>query len=1566
MQPFFTPNTLKELEKIVKNYEIYLREQRNRKHVSNNRLEITDETCDDILNELNNDIPVEDDNIRRFEVMDRIENEYVNELNYEMSITNHNETPSQYANNYKIGEDILEFFPNCERAIGVGEDIYLIYHSLKKCESLTDFLMVCSLAYRLVNGNGILLEFLNGALRSKIEIIFELNSAYTRQSGKTFEAVLAQLRSGLDNYSDFVHCELFMKLKKVMLFCLTKGLLDKVEQNFNIQLYSAFEKKMLAKECESHASFAYTLCDLVLYVLETGYISFKLGSLQPFMHGSSTYGAWFIQANEIKRKSRLLSNPEPHDFDISEFLSNLHDCLDKGKSILKFLPKGSSFDRSHLGKMLIELQMIKDDYLTYKAASESRKPPFSVLVYGASNIGKSLFTQVLFKHFGKLFDKPTTDEYKFTVNPLANFWDNFETYKWCLILDDIASLNPNAVTGIDPSLECVIQSNNSAAFVPDQASLDKKGKTPFKGELMIATTNAKDLNCNAYFACPIAIRRRFKYTITLTIKDEYSTGGMLDSDKVPDVDGEYPDFWNIKVEKVVVLNGTNPIEGQMGKYKAVAHFNNIHEFLAWYGTEAKKYRNNQSKAMVCEKGLDTIKLCKNCCFVESRCTCPVAQSAMNTLLWSCFLTALCDMEFKLLFSFAYYMLVIFVRFSMPFGRVLFKVLLPYRFGFLGPACPLPFHQRYFALLGQENNRRLNIPNFIKITIAIVGAATGMCLTFKLMKSLMPTKSKKEEPIIEAQTKLSNDDDVEELNNIGDSPKSCDIEKPNEWKQSISTSFLEVPVASRSLNGINISQFCNILSKNLVHLKFEGKDYSLWNKALCVVGNYYLINTHFLSDVTEYGTITITFHNTPNSKSRQLISGKDIIRVFENSDLSLIKLTCVPPRKDIRKFFAINEIPSGNSGYSVGRGEDGVLDLVTIDNIKTVAEDHLVYLTMKTQDKFYGAIARTKSDYGDCGKILICESAQGPIICGIHCAGLPNHNNTFFAHIYKSFFDGIESIESGEPLLSAPGYERELTTLHFKSPANYVKQSSFEVYGSFKGFRPKSKSSVCDTLIRPYMEELGYNTDYMAPVMNGWEPWFQAFEPMVNIPNLFRRDILDACAKSYTNKILTNLKDRLHMVHVLDYFTAVNGKPGVTFIDSINRRSSMGCPWKKSKRFFLVNKPSEEYPDGVDFTVDVKKRIKHIIDEYKQRRRVYPTFCAHLKDEPLPKRKVDSKKTRVFAGAPADWSVVVRMYTLGITRLFQHYKFISEMAPGTQAQTVEWEHIFEYLTKFGEDRIIAGDYAKFDKKMSSAVILLAFDIIKRVCEAAGYSEEDLLILDGIAVDTSYALMDFNGDLVQFFGSNPSGHPLTVIINSLVNSIYVRYVYVISHPNFNSCGDSFDDLLKDFDKDVRLMTYGDDNIMNVHPDNDWFNHTVMQKAFASVGIEYTMAEKEAESVPFINIFDASFLKRKWVLDIDLEHYVCPLDEKSIIASLMTGVRSKEISMAAHSIAKISSAIREYFWYGRTKFERMSILLQNVVIKAKLQSYVEDSTFPSWEQLRQDYFRRNRSLRCDLRGI
>jgi hypothetical protein len=227
---------------------------------------------------------------------------------------------------------------------------------------------------------------------------------------------------------------------------------------------------------------------------------------------------------------------------------------------------------------------------------------------------------------------------------------------------------------------------------------------------------------------------------------------------------------------------------------------------------------------------------------------------------------------------------------------------------------------------------------------------------------------------------------------------------------------------------------------------------------------------------------------------------------------------------------------------------------------------------------------------------------------------------------------------------------------------------------------------------------------------------------------------------------------------------------------------------------------------------------------------------------------------------------------------------------------------------------------------------AFSLLIDLAEKSGnYDKDDLTVMRGLATLVTYPTYEYFGTLVQFMGSNPSGHPLTVIINSMVNSLYLRYCWVaigtregwIRIPRFSDC--------------VSATTYGDDNLMSVHHRYSAFNHTAIAAILAEADVEYTMADKGAKSVPFIKLEKASFLKHfaKW--DPELQIYRAPVEEDSIAKMLHTHLKSKVLTMEQSSAEAIQNTALKYFEFGREVYELRRSQLEEVARETGIVGYV-----------------------------
>lgn len=265
-----------------------------------------------------------------------------------------------------------------------------------------------------------------------------------------------------------------------------------------------------------------------------------------------------------------------------------------------------------------------------------------------------------------------------------------------------------------------------------------------------------------------------------------------------------------------------------------------------------------------------------------------------------------------------------------------------------------------------------------------------------------------------------------------------------------------------------------------------------------------------------------------------------------------------------------------------------------------------------------------------------------------------------------------------------------------------------------------------------------------------------------------------------------------------------------------------------------------------------------------------------------------------------------------------------------------------MTEFGTDKMIAGDYKAFDKSATPLSVMTAFDYMIHIAERAGYTKRQLTIMRGVATECSSPIYEYAGILMKVDASLPSGIPPTVTVNGLQNITYVRYTYY----------DMYRDLpplkIPRFNTRVKLCTYGDDNMGGVHPDEKRFNHTSVAASLAKIGITYTMADKEAKSVPYIDISQISFLKRGFIWNEDLEKWTAPLEVKSIAKSLHNYMFRRGSDVLPEQIAAqaIYNANMEFFYHGREVFEERREQLLEVAEVANVKTFVK--TLPTYIDL------------------
>jgi len=360
------------------------------------------------------------------------------------------------------------------------------------------------------------------------------------------------VRAMFSNYEAVKTSPIVMKLHRLASLAISSCFAAKIGVADAVQDFTSIYDQYVSptiKDCD----FIAHLLDTLLFITERVVQCWKTKSLSPLVHSGRSYAQWGEKAALCIERGTLLANPEAHGFTYHGFLLDLEECIRQGAEIHKYSKACDSKDV--VSGTLLKLRLLQGDVLTRQAAGEARRAPFAVMLFGGSSVGKSNLSKILFSHFGKMFGLPTSQVGVFTRSAADQFWSGFRTSHWGILLDDIASVNPNKGQN-DPSLTDVLQIVNNVPFCPPQAELELKGKTPVRAEFVIGTTNTVHLNADAWFSNSVAVRRRFPWAVKVGVKPQYAKDdapNMLDPSKIPLAEiGEYMNIWNLELFKVNV------------------------------------------------------------------------------------------------------------------------------------------------------------------------------------------------------------------------------------------------------------------------------------------------------------------------------------------------------------------------------------------------------------------------------------------------------------------------------------------------------------------------------------------------------------------------------------------------------------------------------------------------------------------------------------------------------------------------------------------------------------------------------------------------------------------------------------------------------------------------------------------------------------------------------------------------------------------------------------------------------------------------------------------------------
>jgi len=422
-----------------------------------------------------------------------------------------------------------------------------------------------------------------------------------------------------------------------------------------------------------------------------------------------------------------------------------------------------------------------------------------------------------------------------------------------------------------------------------------------------------------------------------------------------------------------------------------------------------------------------------------------------------------------------------------------------------------------------------------------------------------------------------------------------------------------------------------------------------------------------------------------------------------------------------------------------------------------------------------------------------------------------------------------------------------------------------------------------------------------------DPMLKGIKKIMGSQTFVDPDLLDAAANDVFQGLGSPVGGK-GIIH--SYEQAIVGVDGDPYKRPINRTTSPGYPYN------LTNKTKGKTAwlgDGDEYITDnpeLKRDVENLINDSKQGIRGNAISIATLKDEKRPIEKVDAGKTRVFEACPQHLVIAIRQYFLDFAAHVMRNRIDNGIAVGINPYSLEWTKLAHHLQSKG-NHMIAGDFSNFDGSLLMQVLV---KILEKINEWYGDDEEAQLIRAALWEHICNADILVKGEVIRKTHSQPSGNPLTVIINSLFNGIVMRIAYMLLKREQGlpaTC---------DYRKYVAEIIYGDDDIKSVSMEiTDWFNQLTLTDALASFGLTYTDETKTGKILPFKPLEEVAFLKRKFAIQMD-GTFLAPMDLVNTL-EITNWIRGKArrtatVENCEQTIMELSLHPQEVYEYWSTR--------------------------------------------------
>lgn len=563
--------------------------------------------------------------------------------------------------------------------------------------------------------------------------------------------------------------------------------------------------------------------------------------------------------------------------------------------------------------------------------------------------------------------------------------------------------------------------------------------------------------------------------------------------------------------------------------------------------------------------------------------------------------------------------------------------------------------------------------------------------------------------------------------------------------------------------------------------------------------------------------------------------------------------------------------------------------------------------------------------GDCGALLVqANTHKRAKILGLHVAG---GHETLTRSVYnvacavnqemlRAALSHINATHKLSPSVEIDGVNLDVAAIE-------PQVDGFDVVGVVdKGITDMKQSCI---VASPLHGKLGPST--MAPALlygsvDGEDVKVTAAKKNLPIDSVALNPAFLGPAVAQAKIMFCRNKTRVPRLLTLD--EAAFGIEGDQYVESLNANSSCGYPWVLTTR-------RRGKRDHLDMDLKVissvmKSACSLRLQKAKVGIRSTTLFSDHLKDERRKKAGFKFLRPRLFSGGPLDYTLVFRQYFGDFVAQVMQNRIRNTVAVGINVHDGEWTYLAgELLTK--GNNILAGDFANYDGTLNAQIMWCVLDVIQHWY--GGSDEEAFLVREVLWAEIVNSVHIFRNAVYQFDHGNPSGNPMTTIVNSVYQ--YIAWCYIAQVAGYRLC---------DFVNKTTLVTYGDDNIMSVI--DQFMDPGALVHAFNTIGMTLTSEDKD-EDFGYKKLSEVSFLKRKFDFNETVGRYLAPLPKEVLREMLYWYKKPNNWNEVGPDI--VECCIRELAHHDDETAGVMTAAVLDVVVESGL----EIKAMPSIAELR-----------------